>query len=567
METGLSRTESQAAIEGQNWKLLGYFNYYRLMIALAAVVISFFIPNIPPFGSRTPALFQTTALVYAALSALALLTIRERRFDLETHTTLLTFADVALLTILMHASGGLPSGLGMLLLIAIAGGSLMLGRRITVFYASLAAIAVILEHSWGYLTGSVTSLLDLSQGYPQVGMLGVGFIATAFLGNMLAERLRATETLAERRGVDLANLTQVNALIIQHMQIGVLVCDAGGNIRLSNHAAQKFLNLGASSSTKPQALTAVSPDLAIQLFRWLGDDAKDGGGRAAPGAVAGERGVRSRSAFTTRSGYQVLPRFAALGEDKDAGALIFLEDMAVLKQQAQQMKMESLARLTASIAHEIRNPLGALSNAAQLLGETPQQNDEGRRLIKIIDDQSRRMNIIVENVTQLSRRDRVSPMRFTLGPWLQEFARQYADTTRAPREIFTFTATEGIEVCMDPEQLHQVVANLCQNALRHSPPYTGSPLIRLDSGLDTEQRPTLDVIDWGTGVAPDIVDFIFDPFFTTTPKGTGLGLYIAKELCEGNGATLDYYPGEGKIGCRFHVTFTRPENCLETGTA
>ena len=112
-----------------------------------------------------------------------------------------------------------------------------------------------------------------------------------------------------------------------------------------------------------------------------------------------------------------------------------------------------------------------------------------------------------------------------------------------------------------------MVTNLCKKALRHSPPYTGSPLIRLDSGLDVEQRPTLDVIDWGTGVAPDIIDFIFDPFFTTTPKGTGLGLYIARELCEGNGATLDYHPGEGKIGCRFHITFTRPENCPETGTA
>ncbi|MEK7796721.1 MAG: histidine kinase dimerization/phospho-acceptor domain-containing protein, partial [Pseudomonadota bacterium] len=423
METGLSRTESQAAIEGQNWRLLGYFNYYRLTIAFAAVAISFFIPNIPPFGSRTPMLFQAAALVYAVLGTSGLLTIRERRLDFETHTTLLTFADVALLTILMHASGGLPSGLGMLLLIAIAGGSLMLGRRITVFYASLAAIAVMLEHSWDYLTGSVASLLDLSQGYPQVGMLGVGFIATAFLGNMLAERLRATEALAERRGVDLANLTQVNALIIQHMQIGVLVCDAGGNIRLNNQAAQKFLGLGSPSPAKPPVLTVVSPDLAIQLFRWLGD----AGGRATPGAVAGERGVRSRSAFTTRNGYQVLPRFTALGDDKDAGALIFLEDMAVLKQQAQQMKMESLARLTASIAHEIRNPLGALSNAAQLLGETPQQNGEGRRLIKIIDDQSRRMNVIVENVTQLSRRDRVSPMRFMLDPWLREFARQYAD--------------------------------------------------------------------------------------------------------------------------------------------
>ena len=496
---------------------------------------------------------------------LALLTIRERRFDFETHTTLLTFADVALLTILIHASGGLPSGLGMLLLIAIAGGSLMLGRRITVFYASLAAIAVMLEHSWDYLTGSVASLLDLSQGYPQVGMLGVGFIATAFLGNMLAERLRATEALAERRGVDLANLTQVNALIIQHMQIGVLVCDAGGNIRLSNQAAQKFLNLGPPSSTKPQDVDRGIPRSRHSAVPLAGRRRE--GPPATPGAVAGERAFAAAAPLPRAMATRYYRASRHSGDDKAAGALIFLEDMAVLKQQAQQMKMESLARLTASIAHEIRNPLGALSNAAQLLGETPQQNGEGRRLIKIIDDQSRRMNVIVENVTQLSRRDHVSPMRFALDPWLREFARQYADTTRVPREIFSFTATEGIEICMDPEQLHQVVANLCQNALRHSPPYTGTPLIRLDSGLDTEQRPTLDVIDWGTGVASDIVDFIFDPFFTTTPKGTGLGLYIARELCEGNGATLDYHPGEGKIGCRFHVTFTRPENCVETGTA
>src|SRR3989344_8852059 len=179
METGLSRTESQVAIEGQNWRLLGYFNYYRLTIAFAAVAISFFIPNIPPFGSRTPALFQTTALVYAVLSTLALLTIRERRFDFETHTALLTFADIVLLTVLMHASGGLGSGLGLLLVVAIGGGSLLLSRLITIFYASLASIAVILEHSWGYLTGNVTSLAALSQDYPQVGMLGIGFFVTA----------------------------------------------------------------------------------------------------------------------------------------------------------------------------------------------------------------------------------------------------------------------------------------------------------------------------------------------------------------------------------------------------
>ncbi len=550
METGMSRAESQAAVETQNWRLLGYFNYYRLIISLAAVVIGFLAPGIQPFGSRSLGLFQYASLLYAALAVVAWFTIRGRRFDFEAHATLSAFADITFLTVLIHASGGLSSGLGMLLVVAVAGASLMLARRMTVFYAALAAIAVILEYSWDYLTDSSTTAADLASGYPQAGMLGIGFFVTAFLGYTLAGRLRATEALAERRGVDLANLTQLNELIIQRLQLGVLVCNNDGNILLLNQTAQRFLGLTPLPAKLP-TLSAVAPDLAVHLFRWLGE---------------GHR-MRGRVSAATGSGYHVLPRFLPLGDDTGAGTLVFLEDMAVLKQQAQQMKMASLARLTASIAHEIRNPLGAISNAAQLMGEAAEQNAEERKLIKIIQDQSRRMNVIIENVTQLSRRDHVNPARFALNPWLQEFARQYADTIQIPHAAFALPSGGGIEVCMDPEQLHQVVSNLCQNALRHSPPFTGTPLIKLDTGLNADQHPYLDVIDWGTGVAAEIADFIFDPFFTTTPKGTGLGLYIARELCEGNGATLDHHPGEGKIGSRFRVIFARPEDCLEAETA
>lgn len=550
MDAGMSRAESRAAVETQNWKLLGYFNYYRLTISLAAVGISFLAPDVQPFGSRSHGLFQNASLLYAALASIAWFTIHGRRFDFDSQSTVSAFVDVTLLTILIHASGGLSSGLGMLLMVAVAGASLMLARRITIFYAALAAIAVILEHSWDYLTSGSATTTDLAAGYPQVGMLGIGFFATAFLGYTLASRLRATEVLAERRGVDLANLTQLNELIIQRLQLGVLVCDNDGNIRLLNQTAQRFLGLTPLPAKLP-TLSAVAPDLAVHLFRWLGEG----------------RRMRGRVSIATASGYQVLPRFLSLGEEAGAGTLLFLEDMTILKQQAQQMKMASLARLTASIAHEIRNPLGAISNAAQLLGEAAEQNAEERKLIKIIQDQSRRMNVIVENVTQLSRRDHVNPSRFALNPWLQEFIRQYADTIQVPRETFVLAAGDGIEVCMDPDQLHQVVSNLCQNALRHSPPFTGTPLIKLDVGLNAEQHPYLDVIDWGTGVAPEIADFIFDPFFTTTPRGTGLGLYIARELCEGNGATLDHHPGEGQVGSRFRVIFARPDDCLGTEAA
>lgn len=562
---GTSRAESQAAVDTENWRLLQYFNFYRLAIALGASVIAFLPGQLGSLGESRPDLFLSTGLTYSVLSVIAAISIRLRKPDFDAQATLLSFSDITLLTMLMHASGGMSSGLGLLLIVAIAGSSLMLGRKLTIFYASIAAIAAMLEHAWGLLTGGSVVESDVYQNFPQVGMFGIGLYATAFLGHMLASRLRATEKLAERRGVDLANLTQVNELIIQRMQSGVIVCDIDGGVRQLNQAAEKYL--GAHANIAGKALSELAPDLAIQMFQWLHNNPDQ----------------RSRQMVRSKSGYSLLPRFVLLGEippnraahdtppqkhgtNQIAGVLVFLDDMALLKQQAQQLKMAALARLTASIAHEIRNPLGAISNASQLLGETIAQSGEDGRLVKIIDEQARRMNIIVQNVTQLSRRDRVNPVRLALEPWLDEFVRQYSQTAFVAPETFARVGGEGTTVCMDPDQLHQVVGNLCQNALRHSPPFSGTALIKLQAGIDHEGRPVLDVIDWGKGVPTDIVDNIFDPFFTTTPKGTGLGLYIARELCEGNGAALDYHPGDDGIGSRFRVTFARAEECAEFGS-
>ena len=546
---GLSKAEGEAAVEAQNWKLLKYFNFYRLAIAIAASAIAVFIGKYPPFGEVYPGLFLSSSVVYAIISLTAVFAIHWRKPDYESQATLLSFSDITLLTIIMHSSGGLASGLGLMLVVAIAGTSLMLGKRLTIFYASLATIAVLLEHSWSWLTGSSGAESEMMQGFPQVGLFGIGLYATAFFGYLLATRLRATEELAQRRGVDVANLTQLNELVIQRMQSGVVICDPQGGIRLINQSALKYLGVHHEAEKK-STLNEISPDLAIQLFQWLGNSSVN----------------RGRKVFTSPVGYTLLPRFVSLG-DKNAVKLIFLEDMAILKQQAQQLKMAALARLTASIAHEIRNPLGALTNAAQLLGETmDSDNEEEKRLVKIIDEQSKRMNVIVQNVTQLSRRDRINPIQLELDSWLEDFLRQYSETVSVPREAFVAQDMHDIKICVDPDQLYQVISNLCQNALRHSPPFTGTPLIKFQGGRDGEDRPLVDVIDWGAGVNPDIADNIFDPFFTTTPKGTGLGLYIARELCEGNGASLNYHPGEGGVGSRFRVTFVRAEDCAELGT-
>ena len=536
---GMSIAESESVVDSENWKLLRYFNGYRAFIACAAAVYALAGIHISPFGDTNRALFSGTALVYAALMVAGFVSSWRRWPSFETQTGILSFLDVILLTILLHASGGLSSGLGLLLVVSVGGSSLLLGTRLTIFFAALATVAIGVEVNWAFLTGGFWS----TDGYTQGGLLGFGLFATAALSHALAERLRATEALAQRRGVDLANLSQINDLIIQRMQSGVLVCDSGGQVHMLNKSARDFLGLREPLSGKPH-LADISASLATQMADWLARSAAS----------------RGRQLVTTRGGYTLLPRFLAIGDGKNSGVLVFLEDTAILKQQAHQLKMSALARLTASIAHEIRNPLGAIIHAGQLLSESTGQTGEEKRLVRIIDDQSRRMNVIVENVMQLSRRDHVNPVVLDLTAWTKDFAHQFAETGGKPPEIISVNTPGTIEVCMDPDQLAQVIGNLCQNALRHSPPFTGQPLIALKAGTDSDRRPFLDVIDWGSGIPPEIVDNIFDPFFTTTPRGTGLGLYIARELCEGNGARLDYHPGDG-IGSRFRVTFLRAEDC------
>lgn len=544
---GASQSQSQAAVAEQNWKLLSLYNYYRLIISISAAVLALGGAALPPFGLSSPRLFLIASVTYATVSFVSLETIRRQRPEFETQATFQIFADITLITFLMHASGGLSSGLGLLLLVAVAGSSLMLGKKMTVLYAALATIAALVEHSWDWWTGAQVDVSQVVQGYPQVGMLGIGLFATATLGYTLATRLRATEALAERRGVDLANLSQLNALIIQRMHSGVLICDRGGRIRMMNQTAATFL--GLSGDSMKTGLASASAELANHLTQSLANPTR-----------------RTRSPVKTRRGYTVIPRFIVLGEPPNhTGTLIFLEDAAVLKQQAQQLKMAALARLTASIAHEIRNPLGAIANAAQLLGEGAPKDREDNRLVRIIGDQTRRMNVIVENITQLSRRDQVNPVMLPLQPWLEEFMQHFAQTLKIPREAFAVYGAEDLQVCIDPDQFYQVVGNLSQNALRHSPPFSGNLLVKFQGGTNSNGQPFLDVIDWGRGVPEKIRDQIFEPFFTTTPKGTGLGLYIARELCEGNGATLDYYPGAGGVGSRFHVTFARAEDCGELG--
>jgi len=537
-----SRMDGPTGAVAQNWRLLLIFNLYRLLLASSAAIIAL-LPHPPaPFGESSPLTFLVVSILYATVTIVSVETARRRAPGFEVQTSVYAFADIVLITLLMHASGGMASGLGLLLLISVASGGLLLTPRLSILFGALATLALLIEHAWPFLNGEIFPV----DGLAQVGLLGFFLFATSGLFSMVAHRLRTTEALARRRGVDLANMGAVNELIIQRLQSGVLVCDRSGMVHRLNRTARDLLAVSGPQSAR-RSLRDLSPRLATQLETWNAQPAN------------------ASCTIEGRPGVSLAARFAPIGQRQgDTGVVIFLDDVAVLHQQAQQVKLAALARLTASIAHEIRNPLGAIMQAAQLVAESPRLDPDDAQLVRIIEDQGRRMNTMVDNVLQLGRRDRMRPVRLGLRPWLRDFAKRYAEESGTPVEVFALEGAEAV-ACTDPGQLYQVVRNLCQNALRHSPEFAGTPVVRLRPGFDAEARPCLDVIDRGSGIPPEIVDNIFEPFFTTSARGTGLGLYVARQLCEGSGARLDYHPGDNG-GSRFRITFMRAEECADHGT-
>ena len=516
----------------QTWRPLRLFNLYRLILSGLFVVLTLSDINFNPIGEYNAQLFSATAIIYLLINTVSSFTIRWRSPGFTTQVYSQALIDIFALTLLMHASGGTTSGLGMLLIIAVAGGSMLLAGRTALSLAAIATIFILSEHLYFQLSNP-----HLPSAYTHTGLLGATFFVTALLARALAKRIHDSEALAAKRGVDLANMAQLAKYVIQRMQTGVVVVDSTGRIWQINDSARQLL--GLPPLTNNPLLENTCPSLAEQYQHWL-----------------------------TESGYQpqpfhgaiveLLPRFAALGDE--ASTLIFLEDTTAMTQQAQQLKLASLGRLSGSIAHEIRNPLGAISHAGQLLAESPQLDIHDLRLTEIIRTNSQRMNRIIENVLQLGRRRQATPETVELKPWLENFVDELRRTQQlAPDQIQLSVEPGTLETEFDTSQLHQILWNLCNNGLRHGNEHAGHAQLKLRAAATAHDNPTpyLDIIDNGPGIPAADLQQIFEPFFTTATQGSGLGLYIARELSECNHAHLTYLPATNGGSC-FRLTFSDP---------
>jgi two-component system sensor histidine kinase PilS (NtrC family) len=513
------------------WRSLLYFNLYRCALALILAATLLLGPDLP-FGSTNPVLYKYVCGLYVLFSAACFVAVNARapRFNLQ--LSLQVAGDIVFVILLMLASGGISSGLGLLLLASLAAGGLIGRGRLTLLHASLASVGVLAVQAFYVATRDA----PVAQ-FVQAGLLSIGYFATAWLAHTLARWTIESEKLAAQRGFDLANLAQVNQLVIQDMQDGVLVVDDQGVIRQYNAQAEELLGQ-MSRGRKDVRLSEYAPALGHQISRWRRDP------------TATVEPIPSVNPQT-----QASVRFVRVGREDYLGAVIFLEDLGRVQGQAQQLKLASLGRLTANIAHEIRNPLSAINHATELLQEEPQLSPTQTRLLQIIHDNAQRLDRMVQDVLKLNRRDRALKENFDVGDYLHTFVEQFGAIEKINPAIFSIELTDNYLVAFDRSHLNQVMWNLSRNALRHCQRKDGS--IRVLVGLGHNANIVrLDVIDDGPGVPKNLTNQLFEPFFTTAVSGTGLGLYIAREVCQANGASL-YYSDAPDGGAQFTILCKR----------
>ncbi len=508
---------------------------YRVALGVA-LLLAYFGMRQGPLGTFQPALFTISVHLYLVLAIVALLMHLRGAGAEDKQAQTAIFIDIILITVMMHASGGVQSGLGMLIAVSIALGSLGLVGRTALLFAAIASLTVLTERIYAHISGAFANT-----AYMQAGMLGVSFFALALLAHRLGTRAAESEQLATQRGSDLANLAQLNDFVIQQMRAGILVIDDVETIQIMNEAA--WVLLGMPVAMRHYPLEECAPPLAHQYRAWLKNPA------------------RKRPDFRATSGGRDLrATFTPMGGTDSPSTLIVLEDTAQLTAQAQQLKLASLGRLTAGIAHEIRNPLGAISHASQLLDESAQLPATDKRMIQIIQHNSNRVNEVVESILKLSRQDNPHAKPLDLAPWLDE---QIADIRKThglvAAQIQKQTDPEDTRVVADPGQLRQVIDVLCDNAVRHFDRAPELLNIRLVGGITVESGgPFLELRDNGPGIPRKAEDNLFEPFFTTRNEGTGLGLYIARQLCEANNIRLEYLRQPTGGSC-FRLSFPNPK--------
>ncbi len=517
------------------------FALYRVLeSALLALVV--FSPAGALIGQmHLPQVAQAVAIVYLLASTGLLAHARRLHGGFTPHVVAGLTLDILVVLLATHAMPGAGPGIALMLVFNLAAAALFLPLRWGMAFAGAATIALVAEYAWDRIEQA-----HAFRPLAEVLMFSVGYFAVTALMHHLGVQMRATQRLADRRGAEAANLAEINELVIRRMRTGVMLVDGGGRVRMANEAAQLLLRGDDDDlydqGVHGQTLAQAAPELAMRLAQWL----QDGQQNETPLVYGQEQA-------------EVLPRFARLLATSDS-TLVFLDDTSMLSRRAESLTLAAMGRFSASLAHEIRNPLAAISYATQLLEESHDLTTSDRRLLQIIHQQCLRTNGIVESVLGLARRERAKPEHLDLVSIARHFIEDYRMIVPEDNaQLRVTTELSQLPAMFDPRHLQQILTALVNNAVRYGHVPGEKPRIAIH--LEEEgDAPVVSVLDRGPGIPDAVASQLFRPFFTTSENGTGLGLYIAHELCRANEARLDYVSVPGGGAC-FRIALA-PQHAL-----
>jgi two-component system sensor histidine kinase PilS (NtrC family) len=544
------------------WRTVQTFNVTRFVIAV--VLLAYLSANTKKsFGTLEEFPYQETCVIYLLLAVVfaILSTYYKRRLLLQVASEMAV--DITVISMLYVAAGGAKSGLAILYLFPLAGGAILAPLLLALFFVSVVTITLLADSGYRILKSATEDSTF------QTGLYGAAFFAAVFVINRLAARLIKQEQLATQRGRDLQIQQAINRLVLADTGDGILVVGRDSAVFTANPAAERMLGLSMSDDQSRYKLTEIPSLTPIvnAFFKWTGQPSN----RSSPAFVVIKPGddLTPQGATTVWGGRRELVahlklRFATvetvgLKEDR---TIIFLQDVSEIENQAQQLKLASMGRLTASIAHEVRNPLSAISYAAALMGEET-SNPAQTRLVNIVGENVTRLNRMIEDILKLSRKAQSHGDPVSLSELFAEVLEEFRDTHALRDGVIQLDKMNQYRVWFDPLHLREVIINLLSNAVRYASGRNGS--IRLHLASEVATRLELHVQDDGPAITPEVRAHLFEPFYTTSSKGTGLGLYLARELCLNNGAMLDYEYRADASGNgfdepkgRFVITFAMP---------
>ncbi|MFK8077931.1 MAG: PAS domain-containing sensor histidine kinase [Granulosicoccus sp.] len=508
-----------------DWSALRLFNQYRLILLLALAAIYYLADDQRTLGSRNATIFEIIHLAYVVVTLGFIYLIRIQIPTVTTQFNLQNYLDILLISALMYTSGGVQSGLGPLLLINLALLSQLASVRHSLLFAAIASMTVMAEELLARLIVGPAGV-----NFEATAVLGILLFSTAWIMSVPVRKLMSRQLVTSSRSrvvLDVEEIAHLNEEIIRELDSGVVVVDSNNNIQLINDTARALLS--AEFTAMPVQLKKICPELLDSL-------------RSSERSPTQE----TRPFKIAATGQSLLPQYIALSK---GGVLIKLDDHAHIRKQFQQLKMASLGRLSASIAHEIRNPLGAISHAVQLMQESPTIDSKDSELLLIAKRHTHRINRIVEDVLQLSNRQKLKHEVISVDEIIQDFATRFVEEQGISVEHLNVNTQPSLAM-VDPGHLDQVLWNLCTNARIHN--QSDSLSITLSCWQSNNGTTIIDVIDDGKGISDMDIENLFDPFYSTHHAGTGLGLFIIRELCDLNKAKIECLPSSS--GAHFRVT-------------